>query len=229
MLIVNFLKAASRARAALGQQKGLLQLWTRSGSLRRAACAPESLSALAVRDDGRFVGVGTMFSGSVDIYVAFSLQKLARTKRPPLSVAGTARSASRARAALGQQKGLLQLWTRSGSLRRAACALESLSALAVRDDGRFVGVGTMFSGSVDIYVAFSLQCRGYRTVTILSPPKQKGLLQLWTRSGSLRRAACAPESLSALAVRDDGRFVGVGTMFSGSVDIYVAFSLQVRR
>ncbi|CAB3248135.1 unnamed protein product [Arctia plantaginis] len=27
-------------------------------------------------DDGRFVGVGTMFSGSVDIYVAFSLQKV---------------------------------------------------------------------------------------------------------------------------------------------------------
>ncbi|XP_063839030.1 prolactin regulatory element-binding protein [Ostrinia nubilalis] len=70
----------------------------------------------------------------------------------------------------------------------------------------------------------------YRMFTIANPltrsGKQKGLLQLWTRSGSLRRAACAPESLSALAVRDDGRFVGVGTMFSGSVDIYVAFSLQ---
>lgn len=35
------------------------------------------------------------------------------------------------------------------------------------------------------------------------------------------------ESLASLAVRDDGRFVAIGTMFSGSVSIYIAFSLQV--
>ena len=58
--------------------------------------------------------------------------------------------------------------------------------------------------------------------------RQKGLLQSWEpRTGVLKRSALANESLSALAVRDDGRFVGVGTMFSGSVDIYIAFSLQV--
>lgn len=31
---------------------------------------------MAVRDDGRFVAVGTMFSGSVSIYIAFSLQRV---------------------------------------------------------------------------------------------------------------------------------------------------------
>lgn len=36
----------------------------------------ESLSSLAVRDDGRFVAVGTMFTGSVSIYIAFSLQRV---------------------------------------------------------------------------------------------------------------------------------------------------------
>ncbi|KAJ8729720.1 hypothetical protein PYW08_001301 [Mythimna loreyi] len=71
----------------------------------------------------------------------------------------------------------------------------------------------------------------YRMFTIANPltrsGKQRGLLQAWEpRSGALRRSALASESLSALAVRDDGRFVGVGTMFSGSVDIYIAFSLQ---
>ncbi|CAH2243949.1 jg24059 [Pararge aegeria aegeria] len=72
---------------------------------------------------------------------------------------------------------------------------------------------------------------GFRMFTIANPlarsGKQKGLLQLWEpRTGRLVRSVLSAESLSALAVRDDGRFVGVGTMFSGSVDIYIAFSLQ---
>lgn len=58
--------------------------------------------------------------------------------------------------------------------------------------------------------------------------KQRGLLQLWDPdNGTLKRSVVCNEALSALTVRDDGRFVGVGTMFSGSVDIYIAFSLQV--
>ncbi|XP_026757020.1 prolactin regulatory element-binding protein [Galleria mellonella] len=69
----------------------------------------------------------------------------------------------------------------------------------------------------------------YRMFTIANPLARsgaaRGLLQLW-RDGSLQRSVLLPESLASLAVRDDGRFVGVGTMFSGSVDIYVAFSLQ---
>lgn len=38
---------------------------------------PEITSAMAITDDGRFVGVGTL-SGSVEIYVAFSLQRVYR-------------------------------------------------------------------------------------------------------------------------------------------------------
>ncbi|XP_028039497.1 prolactin regulatory element-binding protein [Bombyx mandarina] len=71
----------------------------------------------------------------------------------------------------------------------------------------------------------------HRMFTIANPlsrsGKQKGLLQLWDpKDGSLQKTVLVNESLSALTVRDDGRFVGVGTMFSGSVDIYIAFSLQ---
>lgn len=58
--------------------------------------------------------------------------------------------------------------------------------------------------------------------------KQKSYLQKWTPSeGALVKVAELDESLSALAVRDDGRFVALGTMFSGSVSLYIAFSLQV--
>ncbi|KAI5636019.1 prolactin regulatory element-binding protein [Phthorimaea operculella] len=71
----------------------------------------------------------------------------------------------------------------------------------------------------------------YRMFTIANPlarsGKQKGLIQLWDPTdGSLKNTVLVNESLASLAVRDDGRFVGVGTMLSGSVDIYIAFSLQ---
>ncbi|XP_058447848.1 prolactin regulatory element-binding protein [Malaya genurostris] len=60
-----------------GKSKGLLQQWNPDlGRLTRAVEIDESLAALAVRDDGRFVAVGTMFSGSVSIYIAFSLQRV---------------------------------------------------------------------------------------------------------------------------------------------------------
>lgn len=59
--------------------------------------------------------------------------------------------------------------------------------------------------------------------------RQKSYLQQWVpEDGRLKKVAEFDESLAALAVRDDGRFVAVGTMFSGSVCIYVAFSLQVK-
>lgn len=58
--------------------------------------------------------------------------------------------------------------------------------------------------------------------------KQVAYLQLWDPAqGRFSRTAQSEESLSALAVRDDGRFVAVGTMFTGTVDVYIAFSLQV--
>ncbi|XP_017857252.1 PREDICTED: prolactin regulatory element-binding protein [Drosophila arizonae] len=71
----------------------------------------------------------------------------------------------------------------------------------------------------------------YRLFTIANPlgkvGKQRGYLQQWDcTSGQLRAAVPIDESLASLAVRDDGRFVAVGTMFSGSVSMYIAFSLQ---
>lgn len=63
--------------AKSGKAKGLLQQWDPEvGRLTRVVEIDESLAALAVRDDGRFVAVGTMFSGSVSIYIAFSLQRV---------------------------------------------------------------------------------------------------------------------------------------------------------
>ncbi|KAL1513313.1 hypothetical protein ABEB36_002735 [Hypothenemus hampei] len=57
--------------------------------------------------------------------------------------------------------------------------------------------------------------------------KQMSYLQQWyPEEGIIKRCADFDESLSALAVRDDGRFIAVGTMFSGSVSIFIAFSLQ---
>lgn len=57
--------------------------------------------------------------------------------------------------------------------------------------------------------------------------KQKSYLQKWApEDAALVKAVAIDESLSALAVRDDGRFVAMGTMFSGSVSIYIAFSMQ---
>lgn len=59
--------------------------------------------------------------------------------------------------------------------------------------------------------------------------KLKAYLQLWdAESGNLVKLTSFTENVSSLAVRDDGRFVAVGTMFSGSVEIFIAFSLQVR-
>lgn len=73
----------------------------------------------------------------------------------------------------------------------------------------------------------------YRLFTLANPfgksgSKHKGYLQQWNpETGKLNNIVGIDESLSALAVRDDGRFLAVGTMFSGSVQIYIAFSLQV--
>ena len=54
-------------------------------------------------------------------------------------------------------------------------------------------------------------------------------IQFWhPGKGQLYKQVKYDESLSALAVRNDGRFIAVGTMTSGSVIIFAAFSLQVR-
>ncbi|XP_033334554.1 guanine nucleotide-exchange factor SEC12 [Megalopta genalis] len=64
------------SNAVTGKNISFLQMWDiDSGSIVKAVPYKETLSALAVSDDGKFVAVGTMFSGSVDIYVAFSLRR----------------------------------------------------------------------------------------------------------------------------------------------------------
>ncbi|XP_049830230.1 prolactin regulatory element-binding protein [Schistocerca gregaria] len=60
-----------------GKLKSYLQKWDPAeASLKKSFEFDESLSALSVSDDGKFVAVGTMFSGSVHIHIAFSLQQV---------------------------------------------------------------------------------------------------------------------------------------------------------
>ncbi|XP_011685093.1 PREDICTED: prolactin regulatory element-binding protein [Wasmannia auropunctata] len=64
------------SNAVAAKNPSFLQLWdVHTGAIVKSAPYKEALSALAVSDDGKFVAVGTMFSGSVDIFVAFSLRK----------------------------------------------------------------------------------------------------------------------------------------------------------
>ncbi|KAL2715849.1 prolactin regulatory element-binding protein isoform X1 [Vespula squamosa] len=65
------------SNATMGKDPSFLQLWdTEAGNIIKFITYKETLSALTVSDDGKFVAVGTMFSGSVDIYVAFSLRRV---------------------------------------------------------------------------------------------------------------------------------------------------------
>lgn len=67
------------SNAVVGKNSSFLQLWdTDQAVLSKSLAYNETLSALAVSDDGKFVAVGTMFSGSVDILIAFSLQRVLR-------------------------------------------------------------------------------------------------------------------------------------------------------
>ena len=55
---------------------GFLQLWNvELGQVDKLITYTETLSELAVSDDGKFVAVGTM-SGTVDMFIAFSLQRV---------------------------------------------------------------------------------------------------------------------------------------------------------
>uniref|UniRef100_A0A6M2DHQ7 Putative prolactin regulatory element-binding protein/protein transport protein sec12p n=1 Tax=Xenopsylla cheopis TaxID=163159 RepID=A0A6M2DHQ7_XENCH len=70
-----------------------------------------------------------------------------------------------------------------------------------------------------------------RLFTIANPAgragKQKGFLHQWdVDQNVVTKTVAIEESLSALAVRDDGRFLAIGTMFSGTVSVYVAFSMH---
>lgn len=94
----------------------------------------------------------------------------------------------------------------------------------------------LFSGIMKFILHFRFgiienNLKNYNIYTIANPvvrSKNPSYLQSWSPSdGALKKSVSFGESLSALAVSDDGRFVSVGTMFSGSVDIYISFSLQV--
>lgn len=65
------------SNASVGKMPSFVQLWdVEENTIVKSADYRETLAALAVSDDGRFVAVGTMFSGSVDILVAFSLNRV---------------------------------------------------------------------------------------------------------------------------------------------------------
>lgn len=70
-----------------------------------------------------------------------------------------------------------------------------------------------------------------RLFVIMNPinyKQHKSYIQHWTGpSFSLTHVACAGEALSALAVSKCGRYVAIGSMTTGDVDIYIAYSLQV--
>ncbi|KAF6214252.1 hypothetical protein GE061_008992 [Apolygus lucorum] len=60
-----------------------------------------------------------------------------------------------------------------------------------------------------------------------SSKNANGVITQWDGdSGKQLRQVSVNETLSALSVRDDGRFLAVGTMFSGTVYIHIGFSLQ---
>jgi len=56
--------------------------------------------------------------------------------------------------------------------------------------------------------------------TIANGPKQKSYLQKWSEKSRILYELPFSEPTSALAVRKDGLYVAVGTMYSGSVSIY---------
>jgi hypothetical protein len=56
----------------------------------------------------------------------------------------------------------------------------------------------------------------------------KSYIQHWTGpTFAITKVAPVGEALSALAVSKCGRYVAIGSMGSGDVDIYIGFSLQV--
>lgn len=84
---------------------------------------------------------------------------------------------------VGKQRGYLQAWDPdTGELTKSVSLDESLASLAVRDDGRFVAVGSMFSGSVTMYIAFSLQVYEYYFCYFYRPSKRYSILESLTHS-----------------------------------------------
>ncbi|CAH1388961.1 unnamed protein product [Nezara viridula] len=69
-------------------------------------------------------------------------------------------------------------------------------------------------------------CRLFTTANPVAGGKEaQGWIHAWD-DGRISKSTAVSEPTSALAVRDDGVFIAIGTMFTGSVSIYIAFSLQ---
>lgn len=62
--------------------------------------------------------------------------------------------------------------------------------------------------------------------TIANGPQQKAFLQRWSENNKILYELPFSEPTSALAVRNDGLFIAVGTMYSGSVSIHEAETLK---
>ena len=72
----------------------------------------------------------------------------------------------------------------------------------------------------------------YKIFTIVNPlgsSKWPSYVQRWdSKSFTIEQAVSVSQgSLSALAVSDNGNFVATGSMFDGTVEIYIAFNLKV--
>jgi len=67
----------------------------------------------------------------------------------------------------------------------------------------------------------------YHIYTIVNGPKQKSYLQKWSEKNKILYELLFSEPTSALAVRKDGLYVAVGTMYSGSVSIHNTSNLKM--
>ncbi|CAI6360093.1 unnamed protein product [Macrosiphum euphorbiae] len=67
----------------------------------------------------------------------------------------------------------------------------------------------------------------YNIYTIANGPKQKSYLQRWSENNKIIYELLFSEPTSALAVRQDGLYIAVGTMYSGSVSIHEASNLKM--
>ncbi|XP_050441856.1 prolactin regulatory element-binding protein [Adelges cooleyi] len=67
----------------------------------------------------------------------------------------------------------------------------------------------------------------YNIYTIANGPNQKSFLQRWSYDNKIIYEFQFAEPTSALAVREDGLYIAVGTMFSGSVSIHEAYDLKM--
>lgn len=67
----------------------------------------------------------------------------------------------------------------------------------------------------------------YNIYTITNGPKQKSCLQKWIENNKLLYELSFSEPSSALAVRKDGLYVAIGTMYSGSVSIHETNNLKI--